>query len=63
MPMTLADATFALLPFAQILNEEEKSESYSLSWALIMLCIVLGMLATFRPIKRASKLKKGASED
>lgn len=60
MPTTTQLAT-PWIPFAQA-DAKPQPESYSLSWALILLCFFLGMLATFRPAKRVSRIKKAKAE-
>ena len=32
--------------------------SYSISWALILLSVILGLLVTLRPARRSSEVKK-----
>lgn len=32
--------------------------SYSVSWALILLSVILGLLVTLRPARRTSEIKK-----
>ncbi|MEN1679448.1 MAG: hypothetical protein AAGJ46_07625 [Planctomycetota bacterium] len=54
----LASSPTAWTLLAQIELEEEAERAYSLEVGLIMLCVLLGILATLRPTKREAEFKK-----
>lgn len=53
---TLASHSLPFLLLAQA--EEEAGRGYAASVAILLLCIVLGMLLTVAPSKREEKVKK-----
>jgi hypothetical protein len=32
--------------------------TYGLSWAIVLLCVILGLIVTLRPSRRTSEIKK-----
>lgn len=54
--LAAAPAAWSLLAQVEIAEEEERA--YSLEVGLIMLCVILGILATLRPTKREAEFKK-----
>ena len=49
---------FAVTPILAQADEEEAENSYSIEVALVMLCVVLGLLVALRPSKRTVEFKK-----
>jgi len=57
---TLQSAAFSLSGFVSPLLAAEEAGGKlkaSLAWALVLLCVVLGMLVTVNPMKRESEIK------
>lgn len=54
----LAACWFALSTMPTVAMAEDGEKSYSLSWALVMLSIVFGLMICLRPTKRTSEFKK-----
>lgn len=40
-----------------------EGKSFAASWAIIMLCMILGMLVTLRPVSRSKEAKRQKKED
>jgi type III secretory pathway component EscS len=53
LPAMLATITTLLVP---ILAEASKLKE-SLSWGIVLLCVVLGMLVTLQPVRREKDIK------
>lgn len=57
---TLQSATFSLSGYVSPLLAAEEAGGKmkaSLAWALVLLCVVLGMLVTVNPVKRETEIK------
>jgi len=62
LPLATA-ATLLFIDVQTTLGAEEEAagkpgKAYAISWGLILLCIVLGLLVTLRPSGRAEEVKK-----
>lgn len=61
---TLYVRSLSLLPLlAQAAAEEEQGRSYNISWALVLLCIILGMFAALNPTKRSDELRVNKDDE
>ena len=61
---SLQYAAFQITPLlAQIENEEEEVRTYSIEVALVMLCVILGLMVALRPSKRTTEFDKPVMED
>lgn len=49
----LAEAAYVVPPLAQ-----GGGQTYGLSWAIVLLCVILGLIVTLRPSRRTSEIKK-----
>lgn len=54
----LNQALFNFLPLLAQAEEGEEGRSYNISVALVMLCVILGLLVTLTPTKRSTEFKK-----
>ena len=49
----------AVPSFASVLAQVEKSSSKAgFAWAIILLCVFLGLIITLRPTRRTSEIKR-----
>lgn len=48
-----------LLPYALLLAQQNNEpKSYTMPWAIILPCVILGLLVALRPAKRTSEVKR-----
>lgn len=49
----------SLLPYALLLAQQNDGpKSYTMAWAIILPCVILGLLVALRPTKRTFEVKK-----
>lgn len=56
MTPLFASLTATLLPI--LAQEPEAPRGYTISWGLILLCVILGMVVALRPAKRDDRVRK-----
>jgi len=42
-----------------VLAQAAANKSYSLPWAIVLFCVILGLLVTLAPSRRSSEIKRG----
>lgn len=61
-----SDALEMMLPLfnlvTPILAQAAANKSYSLPWAIVLFCVILGLLVTLAPSRRTSEIKRGRDE-
>lgn len=54
----ITEASFIFMPLLAQAEEDAGGRSYNISVALVMLCVILGLLVTLTPTKRSVDFKK-----
>ncbi len=55
--------SLSMLPLLAQAAEEEGGRSYNISWALVLLCVILGMFAALNPTKRSDELRVNKDDE